>query len=142
MNTIGISKVWFVEQNEVLDAWQEQQEEEQMRDGEQPSLSHRHYFDSIDQGTASISEEFREEQTGAFFETSLQFTVRQKNDMELAKAYCNRPVVIYVKTVEGVTYQIGTKEYPVRMATSVSYDGLNTTETTISASCQSLIGIL
>lgn len=141
MNKIGIFRIGFVEQNEIDDTWHEQEQPAQ-RGVYESVLPNSRWFKSIDQTASTIAEQTVDEADGICYEASLQFVVRKDTDMELAKRYALRPVVVYVEAVDGHTYKLGTKEYPVRMAIANSYDAMNTRQVTVSANYRTLTGIM
>ena len=142
MNKVALKKVGFIEQNEVNDVWVQQEEQPAERSLPDIYLDGGHWFKSIDQETAVLEENLNEDETGLSYTTNLDFTVRTEADMALAKKYARRPLVIKAVAVDGRTYSIGTKQYPVRMATQNRYDGMNTREIQISATFQSRIGVM
>lgn len=142
MNKVALKKVGFLEQNEVNDVWVQQEEQQAERSLSDVYLDGGHWFKSIDQETATLEESLNEDETGLNYTTNLNFTVRTETDMTLAKKYARRPLVIKAVAVDGTTYSIGTKQYPVRMATQNRYDGMNTREIQISASFQSITGVM
>ena len=71
------------------------------------------------------------DETGTCFEQNLSFVVRKDVDIELARKYANRPVVVYALAVDGSRYTIGTKNYPAYLITSDRYQGLDTREVAI-----------
>ena len=136
MNKVALKNIGFEEQNEANDTW-EQQEAQQARSIQEVYINGIHRFQSIDQDQASISEELTMDENGSRYHQNIQFTVRTKEDRELAKKYERRPLVIHVWTVDGSHYIIGTKSDPaylmpsktkskdtVETAHSVDYDTL------------------
>lgn len=127
MSKVGILKIGFKEQNEVNDQWvqQEQQSERSIPD---IYLDGSHWFKSIDQDNTSLTEELTIDESGKYYDVQLPFVVRQKADIDLAKKYQGRPVVVYVIAVDGLRYTIGTKSYPAYLTPSNRYDARNTRE--------------
>ena len=127
MTIVGIKTIGFVEQNEVNDQWvqQEQQSERSIPD---IYLDGSHWFKSIDQDNTSLTEELTTDESGKYYDVQLPFVVRQKADIDLAKKYQGRPVVVYVIAVDGSRYTIGTKSYPAYLTPSNRYDARNTRE--------------
>lgn len=127
MSKVGILKIGFKEQNEVNDQWvqQEQQSERSIPD---IYLDGSHWFKSIDQDNTSLTEELTIDESGKYYDVQLPFVVRQKADIDLAKKYQGRPVVVYVIAVDGSRYTIGTKSYPAYLTPSNRYDARNTRE--------------
>lgn len=141
MTKVGISRIGFVEQNEVNDVWV-QQEQPSQRGVDEPVIENAHWFKSIDQSNSSISEQIVDESDGMCYECSVSFAVRTDADMQLARKYVKRPIVLHCDTVDGRHFAIGTKEYPVRLLWDENYDAINTHETRISVSYRTLTGIL
>lgn len=127
MSKVGILKIGFKEQNEVNDQWvqQEQQSERSIPD---IYLDGSHWFKSIDQDNTSLTEELTIDESGKYYDVQLPFVVRQKADIDLAKKYQGRPVVVYVIAIDGSRYTIGTKSYPAYLKPSNRYDARNTRE--------------
>lgn len=127
MSKVGILKIGFKEQNEVNDQWvqQEQQSERSIPD---IYLDGSHWFKSIDQDNTSFTEELTIDESGKYYDVQLPFVVRQKADIDLAKKYQGRPVVVYVIAIDGSRYTIGTKSYPAYLTPSNRYDARNTRE--------------
>lgn len=127
MSKVGILKIGFKEQNEVNDQWvqQEQQSERSIPD---IYLDGSHWFKSIDQDNTSLTEELTIDESGKYYDVQLPFVVRQKADIDLAKKYQGRPVVVYVIAIDGSRYTIGTKSYPAYLTPSNRYDARNTRE--------------
>ncbi|MBQ8959466.1 MAG: hypothetical protein IJ057_13365 [Bacteroidales bacterium] len=142
MNKVALKTIGFVEQNEVNDQWVQQQEQPAQRSLPDVYLDGSHWFKSIDQQNATLEETLNDDESGLSYTTNLDFTVRTEEDMALAKKYARRPLVIKAVAVDGTTYSIGTKQYPVRMATQNRYDGMNTREMQISATFQSRTGVM
>lgn len=139
MNKVALKTIGFVEQNEANDTWVQQEAQQQQQERSIPVvyIDGIHRFQSIDQDQASISEELTMDENGSRYHQNIQFTVRTKEDRELAKKYERRPLVIHVWTVDGSHYIIGTKSDPaylmpsktkskdtVETAHSVDYDTL------------------
>ena len=127
MSKVGIYRIGFKEQNEINDIWV-QQEEQQERSGPELYIDGSHWFKSIDQKVTDLTEEMMMDETGTCFEQNLSFVVRKDVDIELARKYANRPVVVYALAVDGSRYTIGTKNYPAYLVTSDRYQGLDTRE--------------
>lgn len=142
MNKVALKKIGLIEQNEVNDVWTQQEEQQVERSLSDVYLDGSHWFNSIDQGSATLEENLNEDESGLSYTTNLSFTVRTEADMALAKKYAHRPLVIKAVAVDGNTYSIGTKQYPVHMATQNRYDGTNTREIQISATFQSSTGVM
>ncbi|MBQ8959412.1 MAG: hypothetical protein IJ057_13090 [Bacteroidales bacterium] len=142
MNKVALKTIGFIEQNEVNDQWVQQQEQPAQRSLPEVYLDGSHWFKSIDQAAATLEESLDDDESGLRYTTRLDFTVRTEADMALAKKYARRPLVIKAVAVDGTTYSIGTKQYPVRMATQNRYDGMNTREIQISATYQSRTGVM
>lgn len=125
MSKVGILKIGFKEQNEVDDTWvqQEQQSERSIPD---IYLDGSHWFKSIDQDNTSLTEELTIDESGTYYDVQLPFVVHKKADIDLAKKYQGRPVVVYVIAVDGSRYTIGTKPYPAYLKPSNRYDARNT----------------
>lgn len=142
MSKTGIKRIGFVEQNEIDDTWHEQQPQPTVRGENEPVIANIHWFGSFDQGNATLSETQVIDGNGAMYQALLDFTVRKDDDMQLANRYAGRPVVIYAEAVDGNTYRIGTKEYPVRMIREKKYDGVTNREISVSVEYDTLTGIL
>lgn len=141
MTKVALKSIGFVEQNEVDDQWV-QQELPAQRGASNAIMVGLHSFGSIDQSTATLEENFEDDENGQHYEAMLDFTVRTEADISMAKKYAGRPVVVHVQAVDGNKYTIGTKQYPVRMKTQNRYDGMNTREIGVSASYKSLTGVM
>ena len=127
MNKVGIIKIGFKEQNEVNDAWV-QQEQPAQRSIPDIYSDGSHWFKSIDQDNTTLTEELVMDESGKCFEVQLPFVVRTEADMALAKKYEGRPVVVYAVAADGNRYTIGTKSYPAHLITFNRYDARNTRE--------------
>lgn len=127
MSKVGILKIGFKEQNEVNDQWV-QQEQQSERSVPVVYSDGSHWFKSIDQDNTSLTEELTIDESGKYYDVQLPFVVRQKADIDLAKKYQGRPVVVYVIAVDGSRYTIGTKSYPAYLTPSNRYDARNTRE--------------
>ena len=127
MSKVGILKIGFKEQNEVDDTWV-QQEQQSERSVPVVYSDGSHWFKSIDQDNTSLTEELTIDESGKYYDVQLPFVVRQKADIDLAKKYQGRPVVVYVIAVDGSRYTIGTKSYPAYLTPSNRYDARNTRE--------------
>lgn len=127
MSKVGILKIGFKEQNEVNDTWV-QQEQQSERSVPVVYSDGSHWFKSIDQDNTSLTEELTIDESGKYYDVQLPFVVRQKADIDLAKKYQGRPVVVYVIAVNGSRYTIGTKSYPAYLKPSNRYDARNTRE--------------
>lgn len=141
MNKIGIRKIGFKEQNEINDAWV-QQEQPAQRSLPDIYLDGSHWFRSIDQDNTSLTEELVMDESGKCFQIELPFAVRTESDMELAKKYAGRPVVVYANAVDGKQYKIGTKSYPAYLMIYNRYDARNTREVTVEVKYQSKTSLL
>ncbi len=141
MSKVGILKIGFKEQNEVNDQWvqQEQQSERSIPD---IYIDGSHWFKSIDQDNTSLTEELTIDESGKYYEVQLPFVVRQDADIELAKKYQGRPVVVYVVAVDGSRYTIGTKSYPAYLTPSNRYDARNTREVAMEVNYKSKTSLL
>lgn len=143
MAKVGIYQIAFVEQNEVDDLWHEDQPQPQQRGaGNEPIVANAHYFSCFDQGQANMDEELIDDANGTMYSLQLSFPVRKDSDIALAKKYLRRPVVMYVETVAGDHFKIGTKEYPVRMKGNNGYQGISNREMAISVTYDTLTGVL
>lgn len=140
MNKVGIYKIGFKEQNEVDDVWSEQQQQE--RSIPDITINGVRRFKSIDQKNTTLTEELVIDENGSKYQIQLPFVVRKDEDIELARRYANRPVVVYAWTVDGHLYKIGTKSYPAYLVTSDRYQGLDTREMAIKVEYESLIRLL
>lgn len=127
MSKVGILKIGIKEQNEVNDTWV-QQEQQSERSVPVVYSDGSHWFKSIDQDNTSLTEELTIDESGKYYDVQLPFVVRQKADIDLAKKYQGRPVVVYVIAVDGSRYTIGTKSYPAYLKPSNRYDARNTRE--------------
>lgn len=130
MSKVGIYRIGIKEQNEVNDQWT-QQEEQQERAVPVIYLDGSHWFKSIDQKAADLTEEMVMDENGTSFEQNLAFVVRKDVDIELARKYANRPVVVYAWAVDGNRHAIGTKSYPAYLVISDRYQGLDTREVAV-----------
>lgn len=117
MNKVALKSIGFVEQNEATDEWMPQDEpiDPGSLERSEPDIHYiggiRH-FQSIDQAQASLKEELNMDGSGSVYHQHVQFAVRTEADRALVKKYERRPLVLYVETVDGEEYQIGTKDYP------------------------------
>ena len=68
--------------------------------------------------------------------------MRVDADIDLARKYAGRSLVMFAWAVDGKLYTIGTKEYPVMMVISDRYEGLDTREVAVKASYQSVTRLL
>lgn len=127
MSKVGILKIGFKKQNEVNDQWvqQEQQSERSIPD---IYIDGSHWFESIDQDNTSLTEELTIDESGKYYDVQLPFVVRKKADIDLAKKYQGRPVVVYVIAIDGSRYTIGTQLYPAYLTPSNRYNARNTRE--------------
>lgn len=144
MNKVGIQKISFNEQNEVTDEWQ-QQVEQQLEDERlinEVFLHGGHSFKSIDQDSATLTQNLQDDENGQYYDIDLAFTVRTEADIKLAKKYERRPLVMTVLAIDGNKYTIGEKDYPVMLLTENRYDGRNTREMACSVHFQSSKAIL
>lgn len=141
MSKVGIYRIGFKEQNEVTDIWT-QQEEQQERVVPVIYMDGSHWFKSIDQKVSDLTEDLATDDNGPCYEQNINFVVRKDVDIELARKYVNRPVVVYVWAVDGNRYTIGTKEYPTCLVTSDRYQGLDTREMALKVSYKTKTRIL
>lgn len=141
MNKVGILKIGFKEQNEINDLWV-QQEQQVERSIPEIYLDGSHWFKSIDQDNSTLTEELIIDESGKYYEVQLPFVVRQVADIELAKKYQGRPVVVIVVAVDGSRYSIGTKTYPAYLTPSNRYDGINTREMAMEVNYRSKTSVL
>lgn len=143
MNKIGIHKIGFTEQHEVVDQWQQQQEQlQEERALPDVYLNGGHWFKSIDQTNTSLTENLISDDSGIYYEVQLPFIVRKPVDMELAKKYAGRPIVLTVYAVDGKRYTIGSKEYPAYLITSNRYSAMDTREMALEVNYKSQTSIL
>ena len=143
MNKIGIHRIGFTEQHEVVDQWQEQQEQQQEeRLLPDVYLNGGHWFKSIDQSNTTLTENLISDDSGIYYEVQLPFIVRKPEDMELAKKFAGRPLVMNVWAVDGKRYTIGTKEYPAYLITSNRYTGMDTREMALEVNSKSQTSLL
>lgn len=142
MSKVGIYRIGFKEQNEVNDVWVQQEEEPAQRSVPDIYLDGGHWFKSIDQKNTDLTEDLVVDENGSHYEQSLPFVVRKDVDIELARKYVNRPVVIYVWAVDGKRYTIGTKSYPACLVTSDRYQGLDTREMAMTVTYKSKTRLL
>ncbi len=141
MNKVGILKIGFKEQNEINDLWV-QQEQQAERSIPEIYLDGSHWFKSIDQDNSTLTEELTIDESGKYYKVQLPFVVRQVADIELAKKYQGRPVVVIVVAVDGSRYSIGTKSYPAYLTPSNRYDGINTREMAMEVNYRSKTSVL
>lgn len=143
MNKVGILKIGFKEQNEINDQWVQQEQQQQVeRSRPEIYLDGSHWFKSIDQDNTSITEELVIDESGKYYSVQLPFVVRKQSDIELAKKYQGRPVVVIVVAVDGSRYTIGTKSYPAYLTPSNRYDGRNTREMAMEVNYRSKTSVL
>ena len=144
MTKVGILKIGFKEQNEVNDAWVQQEQEQPAQRSGIPDIyiDGSHWFKSIDQDNTSLTEELVIDESGKCFEVQLPFVVRKKADIDLAKKYEGRPVVVYAIAADGKRYTIGTKSYPAYLITSNRYDARNTREVAIEVNYKSKTSLI
>lgn len=138
MPKIGVKQIAFVEQNKIDDGWEQLEPGVVINDRGNNQIA----FSSIDQEDASISEKQTKDENGIYYETKLEFTVRKPADVSLANRYSRRPVVVYVSTVDGNQYVIGTASDPVHMIVENKYNGLRSRELTVELSYKTTTGIL
>lgn len=143
MSRVGIYKIGFEEQDKVQDSWIHQEEEDPIQskassDAKTTGL----LFESIDQGKSSLSQDMVVDSNGVVYNVNLGFTVRKDVDIELARRYAGRPVVVHVWAVDGHCYTIGTKTYPARLFIIDRYSGLDTREVAVSVTYQSCTSLL
>lgn len=124
MGKVGIYQIGFVEQNEENDVWNQQEEQIVARGSGSSTIQGLKKFKKIDQSTADLSQDLDPDENGKKYNTVLNFALRKELDIQLARKYEYRPVVVYVWTVDGSLYKIGTKTYPARFVTSDRYEGL------------------
>ena len=136
MSKIGIYQIGFKEQNEESDIWV-QQEAQQERSLPNIYLDGTRRFKSIDQKKTDLTEELVMDASGKKYKVQLPFIVRKDIDIELAKKYAGRPMVVYVWDVDGKVYKIGTKSYPAYIITSNRYQGLDTREMALTVEYES-----
>ena len=136
MSKIGIYQIGFKEQNEESDIWV-QQEAQQERSLPNIYLDGTRRFKSIDQKKTDLTEELVMDASGKKYKVQLPFIVRKDIDIELAKKYAGRPMVVYVWAVDGKVYKIGTKSYPAYIITSNRYQGLDTREIALTVEYES-----
>lgn len=144
MARIGIKRIGFAEQNEVDDTWTVQQAQQQQADrGAVMAVQSAvwHWFDSIDQDTATLEEELTDDD-GLSYTARLDFTVRTDADIKLAVRYARRPLVIQAVAVDGRTYTMGTKPLPTRFTFSNRYATMQTREAQLHATYDTLNGIM
>ena len=89
-----------------------------------------------------ITEEMVMDENGTSFEQNLAFVVRKDVDIELARKYANRPVVVYAWAVDGNRHAIGTKSYPAYLVISDRYQGLDTREVAVTVGYRSKTRLL
>lgn len=143
MTKVGIKKIGFIEQNEVNDQWvQQEQEQQAQRTIPDVYLDGSHWFKSIDQQSAILTEKSSIGEEGKVFDQEVQFTVRREDDMALGKKYLNRPLVLHVKTVDGKEHVIGTKSYPAYLESNKRYDGVTTNELSLTVKYKSTTSLL
>jgi len=141
MNKIGIYKIGFKEQNEVNDQWVQQQEQ-QDRSIPDIYIDGSHWFKSIDQTNTSLTEDLVIDEEGKYYEQDLPFVVRKTEDIELAKKYEGRPVVVYAIAVDGKRYTIGSKSYPAYLVTSNRYSAMDTREMAVTVNYKSKTSLI
>lgn len=141
MSKVGIYRIGFKEQNEVDDQWvmQEAQAERSI-----PSFSMNgiHWFKSIDQRNTDLTEDEATDETGRKYIGQLAFVVRKDEDINLARQYDGRPLVVYAYAVDGKVYNLGTKNYPAYLVTSDRYQGLDTREMAMTVTYESRVRLL
>ena len=143
MSKVGIHKIGFKEQDKIIDIWNQQPDEQP--DPERGAVEERfsgHLFLRPDQRTAYLTEQRTADGNGVVFNISLEFIVRVDADIDLARKYAGRPLVMFAWAVDGKLYTIGTKEYPVMMVISDRYEGLDTREVAVKASYQCVTRLL
>lgn len=144
MNKVALKKIGFAEQNEIDDAWTEQTEQAESTRSTtyETDGTTWHWFDSIDQSSATLEENMQDDNNGIYYAASVDFTVRTESDMALAKQYAKRPLVVRAIAVDGTVYTLGTKQYPVRFATTNRYASLSTREIQVSFGYETLTGVM
>jgi len=141
MSKVGIYQIGLKEQNEVTDVWV-QQEELQDRGLSDITLDGIRLFKSIDQNNTDLTEERVMDESGTHYEIHLTFVVRKDEDIEMARKYCGRPVLVYAYAVDGHLYTIGTKSYPAYIHTTDRYRGLDTREMAMTVEYESRTPLL
>ena len=141
MSKVGIYRIGFKEQNEVNDVWA-QQEEPVQRNLPDVYIDGSRRFKSIDQKNTNLTEDMVMDENGKKYVLKLPFVVRKDEDIDLAKKYAGRPVVVYAWAVDGHLYKIGTKTYPTYLVTSNRYQGLDTREMAMTVEYESRTPIL
>lgn len=141
MSRIGIYKIGFDEQDKIKDIWNEHPEEQDPDQRGGGSRFSGHLFESVDQRTANLTENM-DDADGVVYNIDLSFIVRKDVDIDLARRYAGRPVVVYAWGVDGNQYTIGTKEYPTRLVISDRYNGLDTREVAVKVAYQSVSRLL
>lgn len=144
MAKVGVYRIGFASQAEVDDSWSVQQQQQPVVKGQptQNELLTVKWFSSFDQKQASLTEKLVDDENGQCFEATLNFTVRKDSDIALAKKWMKRPVKMYVDAVDRTMYTMGTKQYPVWMQTSNTYEGIDTREINIEVVYRTLNGIM
>lgn len=141
MSKVGIYRIGFKEQNEVNDVWV-QQEEPAQRTLPDIYIDGSRRFKSIDQKNTTLTEDMVMDESGKKYVLKLPFVVRKDEDIDLAKKYAGRPLVVYAWAVDGHLYKIGTKTYPAYIVTSNRYQGLDTREMAMTVEYESLTPLL
>lgn len=144
MAKTGIKRIGFAEQNEVSDAWVQQEEQQSGGPNDRggvipPSMR---YFSSIDQKKSNIEERSSFNESGKVFDINLAFVVRTQSDIDLGKKYLNRPLVLYVWTVDGKRHVIGTKQYPAYLESDNRYENTSNRELALTSQYQSTTSLL
>lgn len=146
MAKVGIYRIGFASQSELNDSWSvaQQQQNQPVIKGQptQNELLTVKWFSSIDQTQASLTERLVTDENGMHYETTLNFTVRKDSDIALAKKWMKRPLKMYVDAVDRTCYTLGTKQYPVWMQPTNTYDGIDTREINIEVVYRTINGIL
>lgn len=141
MSRIGIYQVGFKETNEVDDQWVGQDDQQPSPRGSGDIVFTGRLFKAIDQKTANLTEKM-DDADGVVYNIDLSFTIRKDADIDLARRYAGRPVVVYAWAVDGSRYTIGTKDYPTRLVISDRYSGLDTREVAVKVAYQSVSRLL
>ncbi len=142
MNKVALKEIGFVEQNDVDDEWAQTNPSQDMDRDLGPSyLVNGHWFKSIDQAQASLTEDLAMDENGSSYHQQVRFAVRTQADRDLAKKYERRPIVLHVWTVDGHLYKIGTKSYPARLKTSKT-NSRNTVETEVTVEYDTLAPLM
>ena len=74
MNKVAIKKIGFTEQNEYNDIWQQPSPLEPPQRGSQGQTVR--WFDTLDQGAATLEENISQSSDGSYYESRLSFSLR------------------------------------------------------------------